>query len=242
MQIKCHFCKTTYGMWMLMKGDGQEIINHICSNDECYRINNVPWDKGLYDATLETFDMASEIQIRNAASNIDSATASTSNNTTNNASSNVVTNNTTTNDNNILTNKHVMDMFEMGFELNVVLPALERIKIDKEHRDINQTLQTLTITRLLNEVLYGGDDDEIPDDTEPYLPNEVATAAAAAPLPTPDDEKRIRCKICLDKEVDIMFEPCKHIVACKVCSKNQRLLRCPTCRTLIKKRSQIYFA
>uniref|UniRef100_V9KX60 RING-type E3 ubiquitin transferase n=2 Tax=Callorhinchus milii TaxID=7868 RepID=V9KX60_CALMI len=40
------------------------------------------------------------------------------------------------------------------------------------------------------------------------------------------------CKVCMDKEVSIVFIPCGHLVVCGDCAPNLR--RCPICRALIR--------
>uniref|UniRef100_A0A2K6UCX8 Baculoviral IAP repeat containing 3 n=1 Tax=Saimiri boliviensis boliviensis TaxID=39432 RepID=A0A2K6UCX8_SAIBB len=40
------------------------------------------------------------------------------------------------------------------------------------------------------------------------------------------------CKVCMDKEVSIVFIPCGHLVVCKDCAPSLR--KCPICRSIIK--------
>ncbi|XP_055509876.1 baculoviral IAP repeat-containing protein 3-like [Leucoraja erinacea] len=40
------------------------------------------------------------------------------------------------------------------------------------------------------------------------------------------------CKVCMDKDVCIVFLPCGHLVVCRECAPNLR--RCPICRALIR--------
>ncbi|NXQ81412.1 BIR7B protein, partial [Nyctibius grandis] len=40
------------------------------------------------------------------------------------------------------------------------------------------------------------------------------------------------CKVCMDKDVSVVFVPCGHLVACGECALNLRL--CPICRTVIR--------
>ncbi|XP_068890475.1 baculoviral IAP repeat-containing protein 7 isoform X1 [Aphelocoma coerulescens] len=40
------------------------------------------------------------------------------------------------------------------------------------------------------------------------------------------------CKVCMDKEVSVVFVPCGHLVACGECALNLRL--CPICRAVIQ--------
>ncbi|MGH0188229.1 UNVERIFIED_CONTAM: hypothetical protein FKN15_028858 [Acipenser sinensis] len=40
------------------------------------------------------------------------------------------------------------------------------------------------------------------------------------------------CKVCMDKEVNIVFIPCGHLVVCKECAPSLR--KCPICRGMVK--------
>ncbi|XP_051659103.1 baculoviral IAP repeat-containing protein 7 isoform X1 [Manacus candei] len=40
------------------------------------------------------------------------------------------------------------------------------------------------------------------------------------------------CKVCLDRDVSVVFVPCGHLVACRDCALNLRL--CPICRAVIQ--------
>ncbi|NXM22215.1 BIR7B protein, partial [Ploceus nigricollis] len=40
------------------------------------------------------------------------------------------------------------------------------------------------------------------------------------------------CKVCMDKDVSVVFVPCGHLVACEECALNLRL--CPICRAVIQ--------
>lgn len=40
------------------------------------------------------------------------------------------------------------------------------------------------------------------------------------------------CKVCMDRDVSVVFVPCGHLVACGECALNLRL--CPICRAVIR--------
>ena len=50
------------------------------------------------------------------------------------------------------------------------------------------------------------------------------------------DEKR--CKICLDRDANMVFTPCGHMCACMQCT--QKLKMCPLCRRKINKAYKTY--
>lgn len=55
-------------------------------------------------------------------------------------------------------------------------------------------------------------------------------------LPMEEQLRRLQeertCKVCMDKEVSIVFIPCGHLVVCKECAPSLR--KCPICRGTIK--------
>ena len=48
------------------------------------------------------------------------------------------------------------------------------------------------------------------------------------------------CKICMDKEVSQVFEPCHYAICCDNCVKS--ILKCPICRKNIENSHTIYFS
>uniref|UniRef100_A0A674A111 RING-type E3 ubiquitin transferase n=1 Tax=Salmo trutta TaxID=8032 RepID=A0A674A111_SALTR len=55
-------------------------------------------------------------------------------------------------------------------------------------------------------------------------------------LPMEEQLRRLQeertCKVCMDKEVNMVFIPCGHLVVCKDCAPSLR--KCPICRGLVK--------
>lgn len=47
------------------------------------------------------------------------------------------------------------------------------------------------------------------------------------------------CCVCMDADADVIFFPCKHMIACESCAKG--LARCPYCRTIISEIFNPYF-
>ncbi|NWS37149.1 BIR7B protein, partial [Probosciger aterrimus] len=48
------------------------------------------------------------------------------------------------------------------------------------------------------------------------------------------------CKVCLDKDVSVVFVPCGHLVACRECALSLRL--CPICRAVIQGSVRTYMS
>ncbi len=68
------------------------------------------------------------------------------------------------------------------------------------------------------------------------------------PNPLPVDERQEfeelkaerTCKVCLDKKVEISFQPCGHCVTCRFCCRT--LDKCPVCRSNIVRKYRIFMA
>lgn len=54
--------------------------------------------------------------------------------------------------------------------------------------------------------------------------------------------KRVVCKICLEKEVEVLFLPCYHLVSCQGCKKQLTQKKCPLCRAAYQGTIRVYFA
>ncbi|NWZ26538.1 BIR7B protein, partial [Asarcornis scutulata] len=56
------------------------------------------------------------------------------------------------------------------------------------------------------------------------------------PLSTEEQLRRLQeertCKVCMERNVSVVFVPCGHLVACRECALNLRL--CPICRAVIR--------
>ncbi|XP_065422216.1 baculoviral IAP repeat-containing protein 7 isoform X1 [Chrysemys picta bellii] len=65
---------------------------------------------------------------------------------------------------------------------------------------------------------------------------ECSKESAEPPLSTEEQLRRLQeermCKVCMDKDVSIVFVPCGHLVVCAECAPSLR--RCPICRAVIR--------
>ena len=67
-----------------------------------------------------------------------------------------------------------------------------------------------------------------------------------------EENRRLRfhklCKICLEKDVQVVFIPCGHTVSCQVCAqrltdeKDPSKRKCPVCRKNIEGKVRVFFA
>ncbi|GFY49256.1 baculoviral IAP repeat-containing protein 7-A [Trichonephila inaurata madagascariensis] len=46
------------------------------------------------------------------------------------------------------------------------------------------------------------------------------------------------CKICIDKEMDAVFQPCSHLVSCHICAAN--IFDCPLCRNPVTHKIKVF--
>nr|XP_034334651.1 uncharacterized protein LOC117691871 isoform X3 [Crassostrea gigas] len=46
--------------------------------------------------------------------------------------------------------------------------------------------------------------------------------------------QKTKCKVCLDSELEVMFQPCNHLCCCRSCG--ERVETCPVCRSPIERR------
>lgn len=152
----------------------------------------------------------------------------------------------------LLIRKNRMALFQ---HLTCVLPILDnlltaRVINEQEHDVIKQKTQTsLQARELIDTVLVKGNFaatifknslQEIDltlykhlfvEKDIKYIPTEDVSD-----LPLEEQLRRLQeertCKVCMDKEVSIVFIPCGHLVVCKDCAPALR--KCPICRGTIK--------
>ncbi|XP_077197644.1 baculoviral IAP repeat-containing protein 2 isoform X2 [Paroedura picta] len=151
-----------------------------------------------------------------------------------------------------LIQKFRMALFQ---RLTCVLPILEKLLTSKvitefESNVIKQKTQTsLQARELIDTILVKGNaaanifrnclqefdpllyKDLFVEKNVPYVPIEDTSG-----LPMEEQLRRLQeertCKVCMDKEVSIVFIPCGHLVVCKECAPSLR--KCPICRGTIK--------
>ena len=73
------------------------------------------------------------------------------------------------------------------------------------------------------------------------LSQDTSQSATATPLDSLSIDSSTgsnTCCACLEKEANVLFIPCKHLICCSGCSRNVDL--CPKCRGRIRQRIQVY--
>ncbi|XP_006887371.1 PREDICTED: baculoviral IAP repeat-containing protein 3 [Elephantulus edwardii] len=151
-----------------------------------------------------------------------------------------------------LIRKNRMALFQ---HLTCVLPILDSLLIsrvinEQEHDVIKQKTQIpLQARELIDTILVKGNNAATVfrkslQENDPMLYKNLFVQQDIKYIPTEDVsdlpvEEQLRrlqeertCKVCMDKEVSIVFIPCGHLVVCKECAPSLR--KCPICRGTIK--------
>ncbi|XP_005482646.2 baculoviral IAP repeat-containing protein 2 [Zonotrichia albicollis] len=151
-----------------------------------------------------------------------------------------------------LIQKNRMALFQ---RLTCVLPILgsllsAKVITELEHDIIKQKTQIpLQARELIDTILVKGNEAasifrNCLQDCDPVLYKDLFVEKTIKYVPTEDVsglpmEEQLRrlqeertCKVCMDKEVSIVFIPCGHLVVCKECAPSLR--KCPICRGTIK--------
>lgn len=115
---------------------------------------------------------------------------------------------------------------DMGFELEKIMDVVEQ-KLQKTGKNYD-TVQAL-VTDLLK--AEGGKSDD--ENTE-----HLKEADVKEKLRRLQEEKL--CKICMDKNVSVVFIPCGHLVACQSCA--EAIEKCPICCCVISQRYKTFMS
>ncbi|XP_052045110.1 baculoviral IAP repeat-containing protein 3 isoform X1 [Apodemus sylvaticus] len=150
-----------------------------------------------------------------------------------------------------LIRKNKMVLFQ---HLTCVPPMLDcllsaRAITEQEYDAVKQKPHPLQARTLIDTVLAKGNTAATSfrnslQETDPALYRDIFVKQNIRSLPTDDNavlpmEEQLRklqeertCKVCMDREVSIVFIPCGHLVVCRDCAPALR--KCPICRGTIK--------
>nr|XP_045000970.1 baculoviral IAP repeat-containing protein 3 isoform X2 [Jaculus jaculus] len=137
-----------------------------------------------------------------------------------------------------LIRKNRMALFQ---HLTCVIPILEhllsaRLISEQEYEVIKEKTQiSLQARKLIDTILVKGNMAATTfknslQETDPLLYKHLFDLPMAEQLRKLQEERT--CKVCMDREVSIVFIPCGHLVVCKDCAPSLR--KCPICRSTIK--------
>ncbi|KAL6082535.1 hypothetical protein STEG23_004619 [Scotinomys teguina] len=150
-----------------------------------------------------------------------------------------------------LIRKNKMVLFQHLTYVTPILDCLLRTRVitEQESDAVKQKPQTLQARTLIETVLAKGNTAAASfrnslQESDPVLYQDLFVRQDIRHLPTDDIaalpmEEQLRklqeertCKVCMDREVSIVFIPCGHLVVCKDCAPSLR--KCPICRGSIK--------
>ncbi|XP_052607676.1 baculoviral IAP repeat-containing protein 3 isoform X1 [Peromyscus californicus insignis] len=150
-----------------------------------------------------------------------------------------------------LIRKNKMVLFQHLTSVTPILDCLLRARAitEQECDAVKQKPQTLQARTLIETVLAKGNTAAASfrnslQDSDPVLYQDLFVRQDFRRPPTDDIaalpmEEQLRklqeertCKVCMDREVSIVFIPCGHLVVCKDCAPSLR--KCPICRGAIK--------
>uniref|UniRef100_A0A8C0FZY0 RING-type E3 ubiquitin transferase n=1 Tax=Chelonoidis abingdonii TaxID=106734 RepID=A0A8C0FZY0_CHEAB len=109
------------------------------------------------------------------------------------------------------------NVLQMGFDHSLVMSLVQS-------RHLLSGTCYLSVSELVLDLLQvDGEESSSAEEREP-------------PLSTEEQLRRLQeermCKVCMDKDVSIVFVPCGHLVVCAECAPSLR--RCPICRAVIR--------
>ncbi|XP_005530065.2 PREDICTED: E3 ubiquitin-protein ligase XIAP isoform X1 [Pseudopodoces humilis] len=135
----------------------------------------------------------------------------------------------------LLQNPLVQSAIAMGFSLSEIRNTMEkRLQMTGEsHTSVEDLVADLSAYK---ENTREEEPNEIPVEQDELIQLQNLYLSTEEKLRRLQEEKL--CKICMAKDVSVVFIPCGHLVACKECA--QLLNECPLCRTDIMKIQEIF--
>ncbi|NWT04148.1 XIAP ligase, partial [Mionectes macconnelli] len=135
----------------------------------------------------------------------------------------------------LLQNPLVQSAIAMGFSLSEIRNTMEkRLQMTGEsHTSVEDLVADLSAQK---ENTREEEPNEIPVEQDELIQLQNLYLSTEEKLRHLQEEKL--CKICMAKDVSVVFIPCGHLVACKECA--QVLSECPLCRTDIMRKQEIF--
>ncbi|XP_053811839.1 E3 ubiquitin-protein ligase XIAP isoform X3 [Vidua chalybeata] len=135
----------------------------------------------------------------------------------------------------LLQNPLVQSAIAMGFSLSEIRNTMEkRLRMSGEsHTSVEDLVADLSAHK---ENTREEEPNEIPVEQDELIQLQNLYLSTEEKLRRLQEEKL--CKICMAKDVSVVFIPCGHLVACKECA--QLLNECPLCRSDIMKIQEIF--
>ena len=113
---------------------------------------------------------------------------------------------------------------------------IERVRIENKTLEKGQTENNQSLTKKFErpEIL----DKTVKSDVQKEIITKREKEAKESKEKIRALEKEKECKICMDKEVEVIFIPCGHIVCCAQCGENFNC--CPVCKQEIVYKNRIF--
>ncbi|XP_071613459.1 E3 ubiquitin-protein ligase XIAP isoform X2 [Heliangelus exortis] len=135
----------------------------------------------------------------------------------------------------LLQNPLVQSAIDMGFSLSEIRNTMEkRLQISGEsHTSVEDLVADLSAQK---ENKREEEPNEIPVEQDELIQLQNLYLSTEEKLRRLQEEKL--CKICMAKDISIVFIPCGHLLACKECA--EVLNECPLCRSDIVRRQEVF--
>ncbi|NXS64417.1 XIAP ligase, partial [Brachypteracias leptosomus] len=135
----------------------------------------------------------------------------------------------------LLQNPLVQSAIDMGFSLSEIRNTMEkRLQMSGEsHTSVEDLVADLSAQK---ENTREEEANEIPVEQDELIQLQNLYLSTEEKLRHLQEEKL--CKICMAKDISVVFIPCGHLVVCKDCA--EAFHECPLCRTNIMKRQEVF--
>ncbi|KAK7503063.1 hypothetical protein BaRGS_00005689 [Batillaria attramentaria] len=136
-------------------------------------------------------------------------------------------------DESVLQTPAVLAVLSEGHSVEKVQRAINALK-EREGASV-----VITATKLLETVM---DLDTQWMDMHSHVPDSLASSADVEQLQKENESLRDKqlCKICMERDVEVIFYPCKHFVCCAMCGT--AVSSCPICRQPIQSVDKVFMA
>lgn len=71
-------------------------------------------------------------------------------------------------------------------------------------------------------------------------PHAFSTSPAVEEKDTGAPDVSPTCKVCLERPLEMLLMPCRHVSLCRQCAADPRLMRCPVCRASIQRKERVF--
>ncbi|XP_052810191.1 baculoviral IAP repeat-containing protein 7-B-like [Mya arenaria] len=136
----------------------------------------------------------------------------------------------------------VKRVLDMGYDRDLVNYAVRQRKSSHgaDFRDLNQLVDAVEQLRLQQATVYGHAGSSASGHEEFLSGSQSSGASSSFEVELRKMQDKLLCKICMERDVNIVFMPCGHLVACETCG--HKLKNCPMCRKSIRGHVKTYMS